>query len=333
VLLLTGPEGIGKQRLALWLAQLVLCERPADEPCGDCRQCRAVLGLRQPDLHWIVPIPRPKAGEPEKQIEEAAESLGAMLEERRATPLYARPDGMSSHGVASVRLLQRAAALTSVEGGMRVFVIGDAERLVPQESSPEAANAVLKLLEEPPHRALFVLTAVDSRRLLPTIRSRSVQLRLNRLPDVEVRAFLRDEAAVAASELDEKVRQADGAIGCVAGDDGGSKSARRSAELVIEAALAGRGPMMQRALAQGPFAARGEFTALLDALDELLGDASRASLGGTPRSAVPRQLAGRDAEALVRAAERVGAAREAAQGNVNPQLLLAVLGEELAEVL
>jgi DNA polymerase-3 subunit delta' len=291
------------------------------------------MGLRHPDLHWLVPIPRPKAGEPEKQIEEAAESLGAVMEERRAAPLWTRPDGMAIHGVASVRLLQRAAALTSVEGGMRVFVIGDAERLVPQESSPEAANAVLKLLEEPPGRSLFILTAVDARRLLPTIRSRAVQLRLGRLPDAEVRSFLRDDAGIAAADVDEKVRQADGAIGSVAGEEGGSKGARRSAELVIEAALAGRGPMMQRALAQGPFAARGEFSALLDAMEELLSDASRASLGGSARGPVPRELAGRDAAALVRAAELVGAAREAAQGNVNPQLLLAVLGEELAEVL
>lgn len=90
---------------------------------------------------------------------------------------------------------------------------------------------------------------------------------------------------------------------------------------------------MQRALAQGPFAARGEFSALLDAMEALLSDASRASLGESPRGPVPRELAGREAEALVRAAERVGAAREAAQGNINPQLLLAVLGDELAEVL
>ena len=57
--------------------------------------------------------------------------------------------------MASVRLLHQRAALTSVEGGRRVFIIGDAERLVPQESSQEAANALLKLLEEPPAGSLF----------------------------------------------------------------------------------------------------------------------------------------------------------------------------------
>ena len=332
VLLLAGPEGVGKQRLALWLAQLVLCERPASEPCGQCRACSLVLGLRHPDVHWLVPIPRPKAGEPEKQLEEAAESLAGVAEERRGSPLYSRPDGMATHGVASVRLLQRAAALTSVEGGMRVFIIGDAERLVPQESSPEAANAVLKLLEEPPQRSLFVLTAVDPQRLLPTIRSRAVTMRVNRLRDSEVSEFLVDEARVDRSELDARVRMADGAIGRAIGEADGA-GARKNAEAVLEAALGGRGQLMQRALAQGPFAARGDFTALLDAMEQLLADAARSSLGESSRGSIPKALAGRESGALVEAALRVGAARDAAQGNVNPQLLLAVLGDELAEVL
>ena len=113
------------------------------------------------------------------------------MEERRKQPLYTPADGMASHSIAIVRLLQRRASLTSVEGGRRVFIIGEADRLVPQESSPEAANAMLKLLEEPPPGALFVLTTLDPRRVLPTIRSRAAPIRLNRLADDEVRSFLR----------------------------------------------------------------------------------------------------------------------------------------------
>jgi len=122
-----------------------------------------VLGLAHADLHWFVPIPRPKAADPAKQVEEAAEALAAAMEERRAKPLYPKPDGMAGHPISVVRLLQQRAGLTSVEGGRRVFIIGEADRLVPQESSQEAANALLKLLEEPPPGALFVLTTVDAR--------------------------------------------------------------------------------------------------------------------------------------------------------------------------
>ena len=98
--------------------------------------------------------------------------------------------------------------------------------------------------------------------------------------------------------------------------------------------LAGSAAAYERALKQAPFAARGEFTAMLDALADTLGEAARGALGQPTRRPVPPGLLGRnDPAPLLRAMECVAEAREAAYGNVNPQILLAVLGEELAEVL
>lgn len=337
VLLLTGPRGIGKQRLALWLGQLVLCERPDLEPCGKCRACHLVEGLTHPDLHWFVPIVRPKASETGKQIEEASDALAAAMADRRRQPLHGPPDGMAIHPIASVRLLLQQAGLSAVESSWRVFIIGEADRLVPQEASQEAANAMLKLLEEPPPRSLFVLTTVDARALLPTIRSRTAPVRLNRLSDADVREFLEGQrpARSGAADVDAKVSAADGSIGAaIVGDGDDSSQAYRAATDLIEAVLAGRGPSLERALKQPPYAARGEFTAMLDALADTLGEAARAALGQPTRRPVPAALMkGRDAHALLRAMERVSLAREAAWGNVNPQLLLAALGGELAEVL
>ena len=229
VMVLTGAPGVGKQRLALWLAQLLFCDQPNAEPCGGCAGCRQTLELRHPDLHWLIPIPRPKAGDPEKQVEEAAEAIGELLEERRIQPLWSRPDGMASHSVASVRVLQRAASLTAVAGGRRVFIIGDAERLVPQESSPEAANALLKLLEEPPRGSTFILTAADARHLLPTMRSRAAPLRLQRLADAEVREFLEKHAGIPAREIPQRVTLAAGTIGAAIAEDDTAGSARSAA--------------------------------------------------------------------------------------------------------
>jgi DNA polymerase-3 subunit delta' len=336
VLLITGPAGIGKQRLGLWLAQLAVCERPGDEPCGACRRCRLVQSLSYADLHWFVPIPRPKAGDPDKQVEEAAELLAEAMEERRGTGVWAPPDGMASHAMASVRLLQRWASMTSVEGGARIFLIGAADRLVPQESSPEAANALLKLLEEPPPGSLFVLTTEDPRRVLPTIRSRAVPLRLGPLSDAEVREFLAAHAQprLAGTELDDRVAAAAGAIGRALEADEGEGQAYRAARELLEAVLGGSGPALERALRQPPYQARGEFAAMLDALSDTLGEAARGTLGHPVRRPVPDALLRHRSPApLLRALERVGQAREAAGGNVNPQILLAVLGEELAEVL
>jgi DNA polymerase III subunit delta' len=336
VILLTGPAGVGKQRLALWLAQLLFCSQPGQEPCGKCRACRLVGTLSHPDLHWFVPIARPKASDPDKQVEEAAQVLAQAMEERRSQPLYAETEGMASHGIATVRLLQRRAALTSVEGGPRVFIIGEADRLVAQESSQEAANALLKLLEEPPAGSFFVLTTVEPRRLLPTIRSRAASVRLGRLSDADVHDFLAThlQPTPSAEKLDERVATAEGSIGRGLGTREEAGRARQAAYQLLEAVMAGPGPSLERALRQPPWSARGEFTAMLDALAETLGEAARATVGQTPRREVPAALLRhRNPAPLLEAMEHVADAREAAWGNVNPQILLAVLSDELAEVL
>ena len=336
VLLLTGPTGVGKQRLALWLAQLAYCELRGEEPCGTCRPCRLVAGLSHPDLHWFVPIPRPKASEPDKQVEEAAQAIAQTLDERRAEPLYPAADGMATHSLASVRLLQRRAALTSVEGGPRVFIIGEADRLIAQEASQEAANALLKLLEEPPAGSLFILTTVEPRRLLPTMRSRTVPVRLGRLGDAEVVEFLKAHVrpALATRELEQRAALAEGSIGLALRGGADSGKAQQAAQRWLEAVLTGPGPSFELALKQTTWAARGEFTAMLDAVSETLGEAARGTLGQQVRRPVPKALLRhRQPDPLLRAMEHVADAREAAWGNVNPQILLAVLGEELAEVL
>src|SRR5262245_55863210 len=110
VILVTGPAGIGKQRLGLWLGQLLLCQKPGDEPCGACQACRLVLELKHPDLHWFVPVQRPKSGDLDKQVEEVAELLAETMAARRENPLYEPVDGMSTHSIASARLLLRRAA-------------------------------------------------------------------------------------------------------------------------------------------------------------------------------------------------------------------------------
>lgn len=321
VMLVTGPRGVGKQRLGLWLAQLLLCEAGGAEPCGACRGCAQVLGLLHPDLHWFVPVPPPK-GDADKQIEEAAAMLEAVMAERRQSPLWTSPDGMSSHSLASARLLQRHASLTSVAGGWRVFIIGGADRLVPQESSPAAANSLLKLLEEPPQRSLFVLTAAEPGLVLPTIRSRSMPVRLGRLTDEEVRGFL----GVVKPQLatDAVVARANGSIGAaLAGGEVLSK-ARAAADEFLNAMAAGSAQATERMMRQGPWAARGEFTALLDALADRLADrAKRVLVSGT-------RVPSGNAAGLLAGVERVLVARERAQGNVNPQLLLAVLADELS---
>lgn len=334
VLLVTGEPGVGKQRLGLWLAELVLCsDRSGAPPCGRCRPCRLVRQLSHPDLHWFVPVPRPKAGDPDKQVEEVQEALGEIMAARRENPVYSRPDGMAMHGIATARLILKTAALTTVEGGRRVIIIGDADRLVPQEASPEAANALLKFLEEPSPSSLIILTTTEATRVLPTIRSRAVPLRLGRLTDPEMDLALRTLApGLSPEERQRRIAGAEGAIGRALT---ASTAADRRGEVdQLLASAKQDGPRFERALRQGPWQARGDFTALLDALAQSLGEAARALTMTESVAAVPESLRTvREPGRLLAAISHVEVARERARGNINPQLLLATLTGELAEAL
>lgn len=317
-LLFEGPRGVGKQRLALWLGQALLCERNRgrgqQEECGDCRPCRLVLTLSHPDLHWFVPVElERRAADADKQIELAEEALGEVLAARRERPLYEPPSGMASHSIASVRLLLRKLALTPVMGPRKVFVIGDAERLVAQTGAEAAANALLKALEEPPADSVFVLTTAEPDALLATIRSRVVRVRVARLADSVVTAFAQRELGLATEpSLSQRVTAAEGCIGRLLADGGAERG--EGGERFLHAVRSGPVGRLSFALGLQPFQARGAFTAMLD---ELL-----ARLRGEAR-------AGKDSGKVVSAIARVLDARELAQGNVNPQLVAAVLGEDL----
>lgn len=347
VLLILGSAGIGRQRFALWVAQRLQCTTPGPiEPCGSCRGCRQVLELMHPDVHWFVPVPRPKAAEHERQADEVAETLGELMAERRLSGHWVPTDGMCSHGMGSVRLLQRRAALTASAGGARVFVLGDAERLIVQESSQEAPNALLKLLEEPPAGMTLVLTAVDAGRLLPTVVSRAVPVRLRPLAPTQLEqaaAALRLEPPPAA--LRDAMRLAAGAPGRLvqrfaapatkskskAGPD--SFNAAQAADRLL-AASRGREARAVAALTAGVSEARGKFTQTLDALADTLAEAAREVTGAGARRPLPPLLSDvNDPARVLKALDAVQRARQSAQGNVNPQLLTAVLADDLTEAL
>src|SRR6266705_3553245 len=322
-LLFEGPRGVGKQRLALWLAQALVCERAGGkaggevrEGCGECQQCKLVLNLSHPDVHWFVPLePSKKSGDADKQVERVEEALGEEMAARRQQPLYEPPSGLASHGIAAVRLLLRRLVLTPALARRKVFLIGDAERLVPQTGAEAAANALLKALEEPPADTAFILTTAAPESLLLTILSRVVRVRVARLADSVVAAFAQQELGVTAQrELTQRVAVADGRIGRLLADGNGRARGVDAGERFRRAVEAGPARHYEFALGLQPFQARGGFTDMLDGLLERLREQARS---------------GGEIEKLVEAIARVFEARDLAQGNVNPQLLAAVLADEL----
>jgi DNA polymerase-3 subunit delta' len=312
-LLIDGPAGVGKQRLALWLAQHLLCD--TTRACAGCPGCHRVLTLGHPDLLWLIPLEFARKGaDADKQVELVEEALGAEMAIRRDASLYQTPPGQANHGIAAARLVARFLAKRPALGRRKVVIIGDAERLVPQRANPEAANALLKALEEPPTDTTIILTTSEPGALLPTLMSRLVRVRVTRLPDSVVTEFAQHELKKPQREISQLVAAADGSIGRLLALEGRRTSGDEAVDRFLSASHGSAVDRLTLALAQPPFQARGAFTALLDGLLEQLRERARS---------------GADTAQVVEAISRVLEARDAAQGNVNPQLLAAVLAEDL----
>jgi DNA polymerase III subunit delta' len=324
-LLLHGAPGIGKQRLALWLARALLCEG-ADSPCGKCQGCRYANVLAHPDLHWIFPRPRLKDSDP--SLDDVRADYGEAIAERVAAHgLYARPSGSEGIYVSSVRSIVHRAGISPALGRRKVFIVGDAERMVPQEGADMAANAFLKLLEEPPADTTLILTSSEPGALLPTVRSRVVTLRMSPLAERDVRAFLSDplvretlaDEPIPKGEAD-RIQLADGAPGSLLSGADRAQAREQAKRFLAVVESRDRAAALKTAFVQGATKSRGRFTDTLEALASLLHDRARASAErGDARAAI---AAAKGVDAVYRAMEH-------AAGNVSPNLVSARLFADL----
>ena len=349
-LLLHGARGVGKQRLALWAGQLLLCEKPGATPCDACHSCRLALGLQHPDLHWHFPLARPKGVSGDRLGDALEQERAEQLAEARETPIrppirYRAREGGDSHGIylAAVQTIRRRAQSRPSMGSEQLFVIGEAEELITQEASQEAANALLKLLEEPPRGTCMILTSSEPGRLLPTVRSRTVPLHVGSLPHEDVRRFLEQQAGVEPAVSERAARSGSGsigrALGFLPGEDGPGPLERtrsRALELLRVSLSARREEAFALALSFSPTGAR-QLTEMLDFLDEAIRDLATVTAGVPERAANPNvvELLGRIGRAEVHPADAARALTlvERARGNVNPQLLVTGLTQELRRTL
>ena len=288
------------------------------------------LHLTHPDIHWVFPLPRPK-GSDYKPNDAKTDYVEARIERAEAGGVYPPPSGSDGIYIATTRMLLLAASVTPALAKRKVIIIGDAERMVSQEGSDQAANAFLKLLEEPPNDTCIVLTSSAPGSLLPTIRSRVAPVRVNPLTAAEVRTVLAEEAfakALSKQRLtfdeDAAVERAAGAPGVLLSPENDAAIWSRAAAVVDAALSPDSSTRYGVALAQGSWGARGGFSDLLDAVTLQLHHRVReATLKGDG------EMAGR----FARAVELVEAAKETTETNVNPSLVTADLLDRLAHSL
>lgn len=162
--LFTGPAGVGKKTFALRLAQSLLCLAPKAGVLGYDGTCSSCALFRGESAHH-----------PDFLEHEGVLKIG---DRDAAMGFYEREE-------LSARDLVRQLSLQSYSGGLRVLLLGDVTF-----ATHEAANALLKFLEEPPRGVVMILTTAAPGRLLPTIRSRTVQIRFPLLSNAGVREIL-----------------------------------------------------------------------------------------------------------------------------------------------
>ena len=219
-----GPVGTGKEALALLAAQTFFCEarrtkpqpavatislfdEPAPQPapraaansalaCGVCPACKRIAEMNHPDVRVIFPR---TASAAEDERLEVLHSLGT-APYRRLRP-WENPTML----IDDIRGLKRDLGMTSYEGHGIVVLILEAERM-----KAEAANALLKILEEPPPQTLMILTANSLDSILPTMVSRCQPVRLLILTRTQIAAALREQHGVPAERAEFVAKLANG---------------------------------------------------------------------------------------------------------------------------
>ena len=162
--LLFGEEGIGKRTAARFLASAVLCQGGGEKPCGECASCVKFAHQNHPDFYE-----------------------------------YTGKRGKSAIGVDEIRRIRQDAYTIPNDGAYKVYLIPYAE-----EMSSAAANALLKVLEEPPAHAVFLLTANHYDHVMETIRSRCVKYPVLPLSDIETENILKERFPNASEESVQK---------------------------------------------------------------------------------------------------------------------------------
>ncbi|MCC8127676.1 MAG: DNA polymerase III subunit delta' [Clostridiales bacterium] len=151
--ILSGEKGMGKKSLANAFALTLLCEKGNGDPCMDCPSCRQILSGNHPDLIYVT---------------------------------HEKPGSISVEDIR--KQIQDTVMIRPYSSQYKVYIMDEAEKMTPQ-----AQNALLKTIEEPPAYAVILLLTTNEDAFLPTILSRCVKLPLKPLRDSTIKSYLQDK--------------------------------------------------------------------------------------------------------------------------------------------
>ena len=193
--LFSGPVGCGKESLAIRFAQLLNCETSSKKPCDTCPSCQRFRQLQHEKLKLIFPLPAVRKKKVDGSGTSSTIGKGDM---ELVTEAIAKKAEDHFHKIKipkstriliqSIRELRKTLYLKSEPSGRKIVLIFDAHLL--SVGMGEAANALLKILEEPPENTTLILVTDHVELLLPTILSRCQRVGIPRLNDIFIQDWL-----------------------------------------------------------------------------------------------------------------------------------------------
>lgn len=180
-MLLYENEGCGALPLALAYVQYLNCQNRHDgDSCGECQSCRQMAGLVHPDTHFVFPVNSSRKVDVQKPVSESFLPLWRELVHENPyfleSDLYARLgiEGKAGNiAIAEARYILEKLSLSSVEDGYKTVLLW-----LPERMNAETANKLLKIVEEPPEKTLFIFVTHHPDRVLQTIFSRCQSYRV-----------------------------------------------------------------------------------------------------------------------------------------------------------
>ena len=269
--LVTGPKGVGKATLAWRIARFLLTQPPP----GDA----GLFGAPPAPANLDAPVDHPVTRRMASLSEPGLFLLRTVWDEEKKR----FKQGIT---VDEARKLKGFFQLSATDGGRRVVIVDAAD-----EMNPNAANALLKLLEEPPANAVLLLIAHQPNRLLPTIRSRCRELRCSSLPAPDLDAALSAAGLSAGDDPTALAELAGGSVGQAIRliEHDGVKT--YGALITLFSGLPNVDRQQALAIAES-FGARGQgekFALLLDLIDLFLARVARAGVVGATQSTFPNE--------------------------------------------
>ncbi len=207
----TGPEGTGKLALAIAFAQYVSCRnRSENDSCGQCPSCRKYAKLAHPDLHFVFPIFTTKNNS--KPVSD--DFLPKWREMVLQSPYFTLSQWLgfaeneNAQGLIYEKesdLIIRKLSLKSFESEYKIMIIWLAEKM-----HPSCSNKLLKLIEEPPNKTLFLLITEDEEAVISTIRSRTQLIKVPFIDNESLSKALEDNSSVTPDQVTDIIRLANG---------------------------------------------------------------------------------------------------------------------------